>query len=679
MKWWQQKPMRLIQTNLREIDARLDVDEFVKSLKEYAADVVLVNTGGIVASYPSELDFHFRNPCLVNDFVGEVISKVHEAGIRYIARFDFSRLNEAIALGHPDWLYQGVKGETVNYNGQVHTSFNGWYQQEGSIQILTEAVRKYPIDGVFINMHGYVTHDYSYNFFGICQSAADQVRFKQMFGHDKLPTVADSQDPVYLDYEKFKQQTVAELFRRRAQAVKAINEHVAICNYTPEGTDIFRMESNTGIDRGLPEFNYSASHNVKLVHGSWEGMAVSNSAVHFVDFAMRHAAVSPHMTQLRLAQDLVQGAWLDYYVIGTLTNQDDRLCMDSVKDIYSFHKQNEHYYTNIRSIADVCLIEPYSSAVYGSMSEFKGMFRMLSELHIAFDVVRDHVLEDPEWLAKLSKYQAVIIPDGRNLDQAACQLIDAYVKAGGKLLTTGATSTCDKKGTPLGKFQLECVGVASIKQAFPKQQGTYFAVTAEDKVALKGFDAVDVVYLYGEYLLCEAKPDSQAYLGYIPPCMFGPPEKCYITEVTNEPGLIYYRYGQGETAVIPWTIGRHYEKLSNHGHAMLLKTVLEDLLGISSSIKVINGSPLVEVSAHHQLNGAYDLVHTVNLSGQLGTAFHAPLSIRDLRISFTVKQQPQRIFGLRSGKELPIIENTAEQVTFLIPELDVFETVVISY
>jgi hypothetical protein len=393
---------------------------------------------------------------------------------------------------------------------------------------------------------------------------------------------------------------------------------------------------------------------------------------------MRHAAVSPHITNLRLAQDLVQGAWLDYYVIGTLTNQDDRLCMDSVQELYSFHKQNEHYYTDIRSVADVCLIEPYSSAVYGSMSEFKGIFRMLSEHHILFDVVRDDVLENPEWLVKLNKYKAVVIPDGRNLERAACQVLDAYVEAGGKLLATGATSTCDRKGTPLGTFQLESVGVATIKESYPKQQGTYFTVRDEDKATLKGFDAVDVVYLYGEYLLCEVKPSSQAYLGYIPPCMFGPPEKCYVTEVTNDPGVIHYHYGKGESAVIPWTIGRHYEKLSNHGHAMLFKTVLEDVLGISNSIKV-SGSQLVEVSAHHKQNGEYDLVHAVNVSGQLGTAFHAPLPIRDLEISFAVRQQPQTIVALRSGKELPIIQVDAQQVKFSIPELTLFETVVISY
>lgn len=53
--------------------------------------------------------------------------------MKLLARFDFSRLNEQIALKHPDWLYKSVNGNRVNYNGQVHTCLNGMYQQEKSI------------------------------------------------------------------------------------------------------------------------------------------------------------------------------------------------------------------------------------------------------------------------------------------------------------------------------------------------------------------------------------------------------------------------------------------------------------------------------------------------------------------------------------------------------------------
>ncbi|MCU6796548.1 family 10 glycosylhydrolase [Paenibacillus sp. WQ 127069] len=670
--------MRLIQTNLREIDVLSDPDEFVSSLKPFSANVLLLNVGGIVANYPTELDFQYRNPLLVNDFVGEILERVHANGMRLIARFDFSRLNEAIALKHPEWLYKSVKGETINYNGQVHTAFNGWYQQEGSIQIMTEAVKKYPIDGVFINMHGYVTHDYSYNHYGICQSDSDQARFQQLFGHPQLPLTADSLDPVYRDYEKFKQQTVAELFRRRAQAVKAVNPNVAICNYTPEGTDIFRMESNTGIDRQLPEFNYSASHHVNMVMNSWEHMAVSNSAVHFVDFAMRHSAVSAHHTCARLAQDLIHGGWLDFYVIGTLNNQDDRLCMESVKELYGFHRDNERHYTNIASLSDVCLIFPQNSSYYGSIKEFQGLFRILSEQHILFDVIHDSILEDPSTLDKLSAYQAVLLPDARNLSGTACSVLDSYVQSGGKLLATGGSSICDEKGTPFHEYRLASLGVDRIEQTYPRQQGAYFRVKPEDKERLQGFEDLDIMYLYDEFFQAHCKAQSTSFLGYIPPCMFGPPEKCYYTVITDTPGLIHHSYGKGSTALIPWTIGKHYEKLSNHAHSKLVLSALIDLLQVERRL-LINTYPTVEVTSHLKKEDGSTLIHLVNLSGQLGTAFHPPMPIQSIEIELAVERKPSSIYTLKSKQLLDFAVSSEQSVIFKLPELQLFETIVIEY
>src|SRR5687768_14326906 len=95
MGWWSDTPMRMIQTNLREIDADLDVDAYVQTIKEFAANVVLFNVGGIVANYPTDLPFHYRNPHLCGDFVGDVLSRLKAEGLRMIARFDFSKVNAA--------------------------------------------------------------------------------------------------------------------------------------------------------------------------------------------------------------------------------------------------------------------------------------------------------------------------------------------------------------------------------------------------------------------------------------------------------------------------------------------------------------------------------------------------------------------------------------------------------
>ena len=62
MNWWHKNNLRLIQNNLREIDANLDVDLLIRELKTYDANVLMMNAGGIIAFYPTQLEYHYRTP-----------------------------------------------------------------------------------------------------------------------------------------------------------------------------------------------------------------------------------------------------------------------------------------------------------------------------------------------------------------------------------------------------------------------------------------------------------------------------------------------------------------------------------------------------------------------------------------------------------------------------------------
>jgi hypothetical protein len=60
--WWNRQPYRLVQTNLRETDAAMDVDAYVQSMVDASANIVLLNVGGIVANYPTKLQYEYKNP-----------------------------------------------------------------------------------------------------------------------------------------------------------------------------------------------------------------------------------------------------------------------------------------------------------------------------------------------------------------------------------------------------------------------------------------------------------------------------------------------------------------------------------------------------------------------------------------------------------------------------------------
>jgi hypothetical protein len=129
-------------------------------------------------------------------------------------------------------------------------------------------------------------------------------------------------------------------FERVACCIKGCNPHAALATYTEPGVDIVISESNSDPDRALPQWNFSASEQVKHVLGSYAGKCSQNLAMHFAGHGYRHAAVDPSLTQLRLAQDIIHGGWAGFVVIGRLDRQDDRRCLPLVREVFDFHAAN---------------------------------------------------------------------------------------------------------------------------------------------------------------------------------------------------------------------------------------------------------------------------------------------------------------------------------------------------
>jgi hypothetical protein len=670
--WWLEKPMRVIQTNLREIDATLDPDAYIEDVLACHADVILINVGGIVANYPTDLPFHFQNPFMKDDLVGALVERAHNAGLRVIGRFDFSKLNETLAAKKPEWLYKSVKGEVVNYNGQVHTCLNGGYQQEYLFKILDEALERYPVDGLYFNMSGYQTSDYSGNYHGICQCDACKKRFHDASGL-KLPTREDRSDPVFRRYDIFRRDTTAQLFNRIRDFIRSKGEHIAVCTWGEAGVDVVRYESNSSLDRKLPQWNYSASDQVKRSLGSWKNKASSNITIQFVDFGYRHAAVAPWLNELRMAENIVNGGWLDYCVIGHLDNQEDRSSLDTMRDIYQFHANNERWFTGTEPVSDVCLVRQDGP-------EYRGLFRILSENHILFDVIEKAALEQSETPRHLESYPIVILPDVRSLSNAFCARLDAYVEGGGRLLSTGMTATQEKSGSARSTVGLKAAGLKPGWTTYSRQRGRYFKVSTEDKTVLGGtlLENLELVYVNSETLTLAPEENTKALLRFIPDAMYGPPEKSYYKAVTDTPGLFIARSGEGVSVYIPWLIGSHYEERSNHVHNALIMSVLDGPLALQRGVTV-QASPLVEMTRHANVDKNFEWIGLVNHSGQLGTAFHPSLPIHDIKLTVRSNESIRAVRLLRAKKTLDFSAGSGGQTTITIPELDRFEVVLLEY
>ena len=74
MPWWKEKPMRLIQNNLRDIDAQMDVDRLLEKLRKFSCNTLMIGAGGITSFYPTKLAYQRPSPYLgKRDLLAELL------------------------------------------------------------------------------------------------------------------------------------------------------------------------------------------------------------------------------------------------------------------------------------------------------------------------------------------------------------------------------------------------------------------------------------------------------------------------------------------------------------------------------------------------------------------------------------------------------------------------------
>lgn len=104
--WWKE-PMRVLQYNLQVKDTPLmDAKKLAEQTVELAANVVVMNVGGIYAWYKSEVPYHHINEYLPaeGDLLADLIEEFHKKGIKFVARFDFSITDDTTFLQKPQWF-----------------------------------------------------------------------------------------------------------------------------------------------------------------------------------------------------------------------------------------------------------------------------------------------------------------------------------------------------------------------------------------------------------------------------------------------------------------------------------------------------------------------------------------------------------------------------------------------
>jgi len=666
MAWWSKNNLRLVQNNLREIDANLNVDALIGQLKEFGANVLMMNAGGIVAFYPTKLEYHYRAANQQKDLLREAIDKAHANGMKVIVRFDFSKAHESIFAKKPEWFYRTKEGKEVNYHGIVHSCISSYYQQVYSLEIIDEVLTNYDVDGIFFNWFGYNTFDYSGNDYGICHCGSCKTKFQDMFGLD-LPAKADVNDPVYNKHLIYREVTASQMLDRVHDLVKGKNKDIAISTYSDHKVDIIRNESNTGKDRPLPKWLYSASENVKSIEDSWDEKLISNCCINAVDLVHRFTAVSKYEINIRLKESLASGSGLDFCIIGVFEDYPDSENLPVVSSVFNYHKEHEQYYGNFQSLSEVGLIRPRITRQADS-KEYLGIFKMLKEEHILFDVVQQKKLVDN--IELLKRYKTIIIPDILAFTVEELEVLDAYSQQGGCLLSTGRSFTQGEENQLFMQRSFDAK-LEEIKEY--SRESSY--LKTEDKQVFKSFMERDWILLDGSF--CRVKFGSNAikHLPLVNPSLFGPPERASGHSISQEYfGLGIVTTEQRKSIYLPWQPGRLYYKYGYDDNKRMILDLL-DMFADSRSPICTNAPQSVEVFFDKVDEETY-ILHLLNLSGFNGLTYYEPIPIHNIQLNLLNLKNCKQLINLVDDEKISYT-NDDDGVKLELPVLSDFAAIVL--
>ncbi len=612
------EPLRWLQTNIREPDAATDPKVLAAEAGRFRANVLHLNMGGIAATYPTSIQFHARSSGLGpgQDFFGVALKEAHARGIRVVGRFDFSKTRKDAFDAHPEWFFRKADGSPAIYSGLYSTCINGGWYREQAPRILAEALERYEVDGLFFNMFGNQSRDYSGSFLGHCHCAECMRRFQAMFGRE-LPDNAE--DP---DYRKFMFVSSREVAREFGRIIHEKRPKAGYFNYLEEWTDGIMSESNTAVTRPLPLWPYMSSDNVNRARNSQPGKMSVNLCMQFVDYAWRFTTVPAQEIALRLWQNIAHGGALAFAINGTFEQQ-DRQAVEAARPVFQWAAEHADYLAQQEPQARVMLLTGPDNAAY------RGLFRFLSEEHIPFSVSTNL-----DWIGK----RPVDLVITASADTAA---LEPYIRAGGRVLIAGpAAGSKDVKGY--------------VRVRNPKRFPSLGLTT--------------LLLLDGPFT--ELPPAPGAPLTLVPPSMFGPPELIH-TDIrdTEIPALITRE--NGRVVWLPFNIGALYYRLSLPAHAGLLRDLINELMPRRQLST--NAHPLVEISLMQQKGRT--LVHLVNLSGHSQTGYFAPLPMTDIRISVEGEFAGAR--ALRAGQQVAL-SRSGGRSTLTLPQLRDYELVVLS-
>jgi hypothetical protein len=570
--FWYQKPLRIMHTVLREIDAKnYDANAVVAYLKKGAYNTLCVNAGGIV-------DF-FQNPlpaANVNRFMGsrdilkEISAACRTAGIKVIARIDFRGVEEHVYNRFPDWFMKDQNQQPIktDYTKPVlyEACFSNRYRNEYANNFVSHVLKNYAVDGIWHNAPG---------FNGICYCTECKKAYKEFSGNE-IPLRSDSTEELD-NYMIWKEHAADECMTRIKNTVKSFGTDKA---YTAEVFSIYstgqRIDNGIDLDNARRHFDILVSVAF-LTSGSsgdafpYENLNYGSTIIKFLKSTApeREAVVMyggngtthrlvidpPQDLKVWLWQILSAGGrfWNCYFTNVPTLSHDNRNAFNET-EAYQFVQKHENLLEQHVPVANIGIYYSRPTRIaYRNKSEegdkfgleIRGIETVLMENHIP----HDFILDDQVSKERLQKYKLIFLPDVKCMSDKEIEVLKEYVRNGGNLIATYATSLYDEKGNERSNYGLnELFGVKYAgKKENTRRDNYQYILNKNHKIVQADSQETELLFNAGFTALCKPVNDAQVICTWVPTIQNQPPDKAWVEKFSTEyPTVVENNFGKGK-------------------------------------------------------------------------------------------------------------------------------------
>jgi hypothetical protein len=568
---WYRQPLCILQTVLRETDARnYDAAAVAGYMEKTGYNTLIVNAGGIVDFFQNPLPAANLDPFMGDrDILREIATACRAVGLRVVARVDFRGVEEGVFRQQPDWFSVDAVGQPMQLDytrPHLYSScYTGYYRNEHAEEFIRYLLTHYPLDGIWHN---------SIIFDGICYCPRCRESCLQATGAP-VPDPA-SASPAALDrYMAWKASVADKHMARMQAAVKAFGDDKA---YAAEVFSMFNPGAriNSGIDlyNARNHFDFmvgvafpiESTEPTRFAELNYAGTVVrfmksmapeKEAVVLYGENGTLHRYVMDPPVDLRiyLWEALAAGGrfWNANYVGAYPDVASDRRNAFNNIEACQFVRRHAKLLAQHVPVATVGIYYSRPTRLfYRSPSAqgdrfdggIKGVENVLVEGHVPYDFIPDDQLS-PE---RLRRYRVVVLPNVRCLTEAEMDQLRNFVRDGGNLLATFATSLNDGDGMARADFGLADLFGCSFtgKIADTRQDCFQYILQPKNPLVAPDSAATGLLFNAGRTLLCHAAPDADVICTHVPEVHNQPPEKAWVESWSREfPTVVAHRYGKG--------------------------------------------------------------------------------------------------------------------------------------